>query len=253
MAADPLLSARLRPCVAVIPAYNEAPAITAVVTLALAQRLDGWPVFDQIIVVDNDSSDNTTERARAAGAHVVHQPERGYGAACLKGIEAAAAARCRVFIDGDASVDLSETARLPAPLVASAADLVIGARHNPLPGAVGLPQRFGNRLASALTRLLWRVSVADLGPFRAVRGEALAQLAMRDRRFGWTVEMQLRAIQTGLRPVEAPVQLLPRVGRSKISGTVRGVIGAARGIFGTIIALRWAEHQRARQYPTRSR
>ena len=109
------------------------------------------------------------------------------------------------------------------------------------------PQRVGNVLASGLIRLLWRAPVSDLGPFRAMRGPALRQLGMQDRRFGWTVEMQVRAIQHGLCTVEVPVRLLPRVGRSKISGTFKGVLGAAHGIFGTIGALWWRQHHARRQ------
>lgn len=244
MPVDPLLLAGLRPCVAVVPAYNEAAAIGPVVAQALAQRIAGVWVFDRVVVVNNASTDTTADRAREAGARVVLQPERGYGAACLAGIAAVPHARCLVFIDGDASVDLAQTADLLAPLLAGA-DLVIGARHNPPPDAMGFPQRFGNGLASALIRLLWNVAVTDLGPFRAVRADALQRIGMRDRRFGWTVEMQVRAIQEGLQMVEVPVRLLPRIGRSKISGTVRGVVGAARGIFGTIGRLWWAGQRRA--------
>lgn len=254
---DVLADAHLRPCVAVIPAFNEAAAIGQVVRQALAQQIAGYPVFDAVVVADNASQDATADCAREAGARVVHQPERGYGAACLAGIAAALAAsqsapsatrvslpaRCIVFIDGDASVDLRDTARLLAPLIAGA-DLAIGARHNPPPLAMGLPQRFGNWLASALIRLLWGVAVTDLGPFRAVRVDALQRIGMRDRRFGWTTEMQVRAIQLGLRMQEVPVALLPRVGHSKISGTWRGVLGAAHGIFSTIGALWWAGRQR---------
>lgn len=251
MQPDPLLLAGLRPCVAVVPAYNEAAAIGQVVAQALAQRIVGWPVFDRVVVVDNASSDGTADRARDAGARVVHQSERGYGVACLTGIAVVPHARCLVFVDGDASVDLTQTAELLAPLLAGA-DLVVGARHNPPPDAMGFPQRFGNWLASALIRLLWHVAVTDLGPFRAVRADALQRIAMRDRRFGWTVEMQVRAIQENLQMVEVPVRLLPRVGCSKISGTVRGVIGAAVGIFGTIGRLWWAGQRRALRRRRRS-
>ncbi len=248
MSPDPLQLAGLRPCVAVVPAFNEADAIGRVVQQALAQRMGGVPVFDRVVVVNNGSTDDTADHARGAGARVVLQTERGYGAACLAGVAAVPHARCLVFIDGDASVDLTQTADLLAPMLAGA-DLVVGARHNPPADAMGFPQRFGNLLASALIRLLWRVAVTDLGPFRAVRADALQRMAMRDRRFGWTVEMQVRAIQVGLQMVEVPVRLLPRIGRSKISGTVRGVIAAAKGIFGTIWRLWWAErhpvvHQR---------
>lgn len=244
MLPDPLQLAGLRPCVAVVPAFNEADAIGRVVQQALAQRIGGVPVFDRVVVVNNGSTDDTADHAREAGARVVLQIERGYGAACLAGVAAVPHARCLVFIDGDASVDLTQTADLLAPMLAGA-DLVIGARHNPSPDAMGFPQRFGNLLASALIRLLWRVAVTDLGPFRAVRGDALHRIAMRDRRFGWTVEMQVRAIQEGLQMVEVPVRLSPRIGRSKISGTVRGVIGAAKGIFSTIGRLWWAGRRQA--------
>lgn len=229
---------------AVIPAYDEAPAIRRVVAGACALRRSGRPLFARVIVVDNGSGDNTAPRAAAAGACVVHEPRRGYGSACLAGIAAAADADILVFIDGDGSVALEQTAALLAPFD-EGADLVIGVRHKIARGAMSLPQRFGNRLATVLIRLLWRVPVSDLGPFRAIRRESLERLHMQDTRFGWTVEMQVRAIQCGLRTVEVPVQLLPRVGVSKISGTVRGVISAARGILGTIAYLWWTGRRAA--------
>lgn len=229
--------------VAVIPAFNEALAIGGVVQETLGLTCGGLRLFHRVVVVDNGSTDDTAAIAAGSGACVVNEPRRGYGAACLAGIAAAGDADTLVFIDGDGSVDLSQTPRLLAPL-ADGADLVIGARHGAPPEAMSFAQRFGNRLATALIRLIWRVPVSDLGPFRAVRGSALQRLDMRDPRYGWTVEMQVKAIQRGLPMVEVPVNLRPRVGKSKISGTVGGVIGAAIGIFSMIGRLWLAQHFR---------
>lgn len=234
--------------VAVIPALNEAAAIALVVAAARAEKYDGAPLFDTIIVADNGSDDDTAALARAAGARVVAAAPRGYGAACLAGIAAAADADVIVFIDGDASVDLSETHLLLEHL-RTGADLAIGVRRSASANAMSMPQRAGNRLATALVRLLWRTSVHDLGPFRAVRRTALARLAMGDQSYGRTVEMQVKAIQQGLSLVEVPVSLRPRIGRSKISGTVTGVIGAALGIF-SMIARLWLAERRARSHPS---
>ncbi len=234
--------------VAVIPAFNEAPAIGAVVQEVLGLVRGGRPLFEDVVVVDNGSTDGTAEIAAESGARIVSEPSRGYGAACLAGIAAAGGADAIVFVDGDASVELADTHRLLAPLFAGA-DLVIGARLEAPRAAMSFPQRFGNRLATALIRLLWRVPVSDLGPFRAIRRSALRALDMRDRTYGWTVEMQVKAIQRGLRTVEVPVRLRTRIGQSKISGTVRGVIGAAIGIFSMIGRLWLAQGLRASPSP----
>ncbi|WP_293371383.1 glycosyltransferase family 2 protein [Nevskia sp.] len=238
---------RLRPLIAIIPAHNEAPAIARVVGDVCSARIAGRLAFDRVIVVDNASSDGTADLAAEAGADIVFEALRGYGAACLAGIKAAGERGALVFIDGDASVDLADLTALLAPMTGSAAaDLVIGTRPKPDPDAMSLPQRIGNRLATALIRLLWRVPVHDLGPFRVIRAERLADLAMRDVAYGWTVEMQIKAWRQGLHVVEVPVSVRVRIGQSKISGTVRGVIGAAVGIFSMIGRLWLADRQERR-------
>ncbi len=242
---DPL--ARLRPLTAIVPAFNEAPAIARVVRELHGARIADHKAFDRVIVVDNASTDGTAALAADAGADTVAELQRGYGAACLAGIAAAGAGGTLVFVDGDASVDLGDLPALLAPMLApAAADLVIGIRPNPDPAAMSLPQRLGNRLATALIRLLWRVPVHDLGPFRAIRSERLAVLAMGDTAYGWTVEMQIKAHRHGFRTIEVPVAVRARIGQSKIRGTVRGVIGAAIGIFSMIGRL-WLADRRERR------
>ncbi len=194
------------------------------------------------MVVDNGSTDGTAAVARAAGATVVREPRRGYGAACLAGL---AHLRERppelvAFLDADASDDPAQLPEVLAPLLEGRADLVVGSRVRgvPAPGSLTLPQVLGNRLAVALLVLLFGVRFTDLGPFRAIRWAALERLGMRDRGYGWTVEMQARAARAGLRAVEVPVRYRRRIGRSKISGTVRGVIGAGAKILLTIARVR---------------
>lgn len=235
----------LHPIVAVIPACNEAAVIGEVVRDSSTLRDPTHaPLFSRVIVVDNASTDGTGDQARCRGAHVVHERRRGYGAACAASLTQLGTARSVVFIDGDGSVDLAQTPRLLEALAAGA-DLVIGARGDGREQGMTSAQRFGTGLASALIRLLWRAPVTDLGPFRAIRREALENINMQDRGFGWTVEMQVKALQLGLKVVEVPVDVRPRVGVSKISGTVRGVIGAALGIFGTIGRLWWRQNRRS--------
>jgi hypothetical protein len=213
----------------VIPALDEESAIRAVI-----EAIPDW--VDEVIVADNGSTDRTAEVAHGAGARVVHEPERGYGAACLAGIAAAHAPDVVVFLDGDFSDHPEEMARLVDPIAAGEADMVIGSRvlGRAEPGALTLPQRFGNRLACRLMQLFWRTRATDLGPFRAIRADALETLGMRDRNYGWTVEMQVKAAAAGLRPREVPVSYRRRIGTSKVSGTVRGVVGAGTKILGTI-------------------
>ena len=192
-------------------------------------------VVDQMIVCDNGSSDNTASIARKCGAIVTEEPERGYGAACLAALAVPVEKDIVVFADGDHSVVAEELPSLLDPLF-EGADMVIGSRTLGVTekGALSTPQAFGNHLASLMIRVLWRSKVTDLGPFRAITQSALQDLNMSDRKFGWTVEMQVVALQQGKRVVEVPVTTRARIGKSKISGTVRGVIGAAHGILGTI-------------------
>lgn len=214
----------------VIPALNEAAAVGGVVTTireALGQRLH------QLIVADNGSTDRTAEVARSAGAMVVFEPDRGYGAACLAALAAVDRdADIILFIDSDGSDVVADAPKIIAPLIDGSADLVIGSRvaGNIEPGAMTVPQRFGNWLAPLLVRLIWSVHYTDLGPFRAIRRDALERLCMRDRDFGWTIEMQVRAAKQGLRIAEVPTGYKRRIGVSKISGTIRGVLLAGTKI-----------------------
>lgn len=216
----------------VIPARNEADNI--------AQVLADIPEGPRIVVVDNGSQDATAARARAAGADVVAEPIAGYGRACLAGIAALADAPpdIVVFLDADYSDDPTQMPALTAPILAGAADLVIGSRRlgHCAPGAMTPVQRFGNWLAPTLIRLIWGASFTDLGPFRAIRYDALRALDMRDQDFGWTVEMQVKAAQRSLRCVETAVDYRRRLtGRSQISGTLRGAARAGFKILWVIL------------------
>ncbi len=195
-------------------------------------------LVDRIIVCDNGSTDDTASIAAASGAIVTYEPARGYGAACLAALAVEADKDIVAFVDADHSVVASELPTLIQPLH-NGADLVIGSRTlgQTEKGALSVPQQFGNALASWLIRKLWSADVTDLGPFRATTQATLNDLQMTDRQFGWTVEMQVRALQLGKRVDEVPVNTLKRIGKSKISGTVRGVIGAGNGILGTIFKL----------------
>ena len=211
----------------VIPALNEEGSVGPTVQDILHANPPG---LVEIIVADNGSSDGTAAEASAAGAKVVLQPERGYGAACLAALEAVdTRSNIILFMDADRSDVPTDAAALLAPIIAGEADLVIGSRTlgTVERGAMSAPQRFGNWLAPFVVYLIWRERYTDLGPFRAVRRDALEQLAMSDRDFGWTIEMQVRAAKIGLRTAERPVGYRKRVGVSKISGTVRGVLAAS--------------------------
>jgi glycosyltransferase involved in cell wall biosynthesis len=218
----------------VIPVLNE--------ELSLPHVLDAIPgdCVDEVVVVDNGSTDRSAEVAREHGARVVSEPRRGYGSACLAGIAATEGFEILVFLDGDRS-DYPEDLRDLWPVVARGeADLVIGSRMLRADARRALlPQaRFGNWLASVLLRVLFGIRCSDLGPFRVIRRDALERLGMQDRNFGWTVEMQVRARLAGLRVTERPVRYRERIGTSKITGTLRGTLGASYKILATIFGYR---------------
>jgi len=213
----------------VIPARNEEEAIGKVVS-SVVNQVDG------VVVADNGSTDATAEIATQAGAHVVSVPEPGYGRACLAAIEAAGDYDILVFMDGDASDDPDDLEKVLAPILSNEADMVIGSRilGDCDPGALTVQQRFGNTLACWLMHLFWRFRFTDLGPFRAIRRESYESLNMQAPTFGWTVEMQVRALKQKMRCAEVPVHYRARIGVSKISGTLRGVVLAGWYILGTI-------------------
>jgi len=213
----------------IIPALDEEEAIG----LVLAEVPRG---VGEIVVVDNGSRDRTAEVARGAGARVVREPRRGYGQACLAGIAAAEGADVFVFLDGDHSDHPSQLPDVLAPILAGDADLVIGSRAlgRRAKGSHPIHAVLGTRLCVAFMNGLVGTRATDLGPFRAVTAEALRRLDMRDRTFGWTVEMQLKAARHGLRVREVPVDYRPRVGKSKVSGTLLGSVRAGARILGTI-------------------
>lgn len=217
----------------IIPAYNEADSIGHV----LAEVPE---VVSEVVVVDNHSTDQTAAVARAAGATVLHEPNRGYGYACLKGmnylVEKSNPPHILVFMDGDYSDYPEELPKVVAPILEGRADLVIGARHKSLrePGSMTPQQVFGNWLATTLMRLLYGARFTDLGPFRAIRTDRLLELGMQDKTYGWTVEMQLKALRHKLAYCEVPVRYKKRIGVSKVSGTVKGTIFAGVKILGWI-------------------
>jgi glycosyltransferase involved in cell wall biosynthesis len=231
---------------AIVPARNEAPCIAAVVRDLLARRTaQGAPLLMEVIVADNNSTDDTARIARDAGARVVHVAQAGYGRACWEAVQASRG-NVLLFVDGDGAADPADAPAL-IEAVQRGTHLAIGVRHAPDAGAMTFTQRFGNALACFLMRCLWRMPVADLGPHRAIRREAFDALDMQDRSFGWTVEMQVRAHVLGLRVAECPVRWHARTGGvSKISGTLRGVFGAGAGILGMIARLWWRERRRPR-------
>ncbi|RFP63732.1 glycosyltransferase family 2 protein [Hymenobacter lapidiphilus] len=220
----------------IIPAFNEEQSIGRV----LAEIPAG--LVREVIVVDNNSGDQTGAVAAAAGATVLREPRPGYGHACLAGMAhcfarpAAEQADIIVFLDGDYSDFPADMTALVQPIVRDEADIVIGSR------ALGerengsmLPQQlFGNWLATTLLRWFYGARFTDLGPFRAIRREALQRIGMQDTTYGWTVEMQLKAAKLGLRSVEVPVRYRRRIGVSKVSGTVKGTLGAGYKILWTI-------------------
>jgi glycosyltransferase involved in cell wall biosynthesis len=215
----------------IIPTHNEEQAIG---------RVLGDLPFDlvsEVIVVDSNSTDGTRELARKMGARVIEEPRRGYGRACLTGLENTENPDVVVFLDGDYSDRPSELPMLLAPIVGGRADITLGSRFGSRSNSGALPwhQSFGNRFAARLIRLLYGVKITDLGPFRAGRADVLRALALEEATYGWAVEMILKGAVAGFRIVEVPVSYYPRIGKSKISGTVKGTLGAAWFILSRIV------------------
>ena len=209
----------------IIPAYNEADSITNVI--------NDIPKFvDEIIVVNNNSTDKTEENAKKAGATVLTEKIKGYGNACLKGLEYIANTPEKpniiVFLDGDYSDYPEELTKIVAPIIEKDIDFVIGARVKSLRdvGSMTMPQIFGNWLATSLMKLFFRATFTDLGPFRAIKYDKLLLLNMIDKTYGWTVEMQLKVLKQKFTYLEVPVNYRNRIGVSKVSGTIKGAIFA---------------------------
>jgi glycosyltransferase involved in cell wall biosynthesis len=213
----------------IIPAMNEEKSIGKVL-----QDIPHW--VDDILVVDNGSTDNTFAVASAGGARVFKEPRRGYGLACLKAMENLANPDIVVFLDGDYSDFPQEMNHLVDPIALHTYDFVIGSRvlGSAETGALAIQARFGNWLACQLMKLFWNFSYTDLGPFRAIRTSNLFEMNMRDPNYGWTVEMQIKALKQNLRITEVPVSYRKRIGVSKVTGTLRGVLGAGYKILSTI-------------------
>lgn len=217
----------------IIPAFNEA--------LSIGQVISEIPdLISEIIVVNNNSTDNTAAVATVAGATVLFEEQMGYGYACLKGIKYAGkrskTPQIIVFMDGDYSDFPEDLHKVIAPILAGEADFVIGARDKKLreEGSMTPQQVFGNWLATFLMKLLFKAKFTDLGPFRAIRYEQLIALEMEDKTYGWTVEMQLKVLKKKIAYTEVPVRYKKRIGISKVSGTVKGSIFAGIKILGWI-------------------
>jgi glycosyltransferase involved in cell wall biosynthesis len=217
----------------IIPAYNEEGSIANVVN-------DIPDTVNEIIVISNNSTDNTEENALKAGATVLQESRRGYGYACLKGMEHIANQTEQtdivVFLDGDYSDYPEQLTELVAPIIENDIDFVIGSRVKELrePGSMTPQQVFGNWLATFLMKLFFGATYTDLGPFRAIKYDKLIQLQMEDKTYGWTVEMQLKAIKQKFSYLEISMKYRNRIGVSKVSGTIKGSILAGIKILGWI-------------------
>ncbi|GGD21166.1 glycosyltransferase family 2 protein [Hyunsoonleella pacifica] len=217
----------------IIPAYNEADSIANVIA-------DIPSIVDEVVVVSNNSTDATEENAKNAGATVLKEHRKGYGYACLKGMDYISKKAQKpdiiVFLDGDYSDYPEELTKIVTPIIKDNIDFVIGARVKRLreEGSMTFPQIFGNWLATTLMKLFFGAKFSDLGPFRAIKYNKLLSLNMEDKTYGWTVEMQLKAIKQNLSYTEIPVNYRNRIGVSKVSGTVKGAIFAGIKILGWI-------------------
>ncbi|MAM18865.1 MAG: glycosyltransferase family 2 protein [Christiangramia sp.] len=217
----------------IIPAHNEADSIGHVIN-----DIPGY--VDEVIVVSNNSTDATEEVARKAGATVLSEAQKGYGYACLNGMAHIAAQNQKpdiiVFLDGDYSDFPQEMDLILKPILEENKDIVIGARVAEWreKGSMTFPQIFGNWLATSLMKVFFKSEFTDLGPFRAIKYQKLLQLQMEDKTYGWTVEMQLKALRQNLSYAEIPVHYRNRIGVSKVSGTVKGAIFAGIKILGWI-------------------
>ena len=211
----------------VIPTFNEEQAIGDVVRAVPVERVH------EIIVVDNGSSDDTAQRAAAAGARVIQEPRPGYGSACLAGANAAAEADVIVFLDGDRSDDPKQLPAIAGPVLNNRADLVIGSRITGVleKGAMPVHGRLGNRFIAFLLRLLYGATITDIGSFRAIKAQTLRDLNMEQMTYGWPVEMVVKAARSGLKIQSVPINYRKRIGESKVTGTVRGSILAAYYMF----------------------
>jgi glycosyltransferase involved in cell wall biosynthesis len=215
----------------IIPTCNEAQGIARVLADLPSE------LVTEVIVVDGNSCDGTAEIAASMGARVVKEPRRGYGRACLTGLANADRPDVVVFLDGDYSDRPAELPILLAPLSEDRADISLGSRLgcNSVPGALPWHQALGNRIAAGLIRLLYGVEITDLGPFRAARADVLRSLELKEATYGWAVEMIAKGAIAGFRIAEVPVSYHPRIGRSKISGTLKGTLGAGWFILTRIV------------------
>ena len=215
----------------VIPTHNEAQSIGRVLAELPAE------IVTEVLVVDSNSTDGTAEIASKMGARVLPEPRRGYGRACLTGLAAATNPDVVVFLDGDYSDRPDELPLLLNPIIDGHADITLGSRLGTQSnhGAMAWHAVFGNRLAAALIRLLYGARISDLGPFRAARADVLRRLELQENTYGWAVEIILKGTLGGFRVVEVPVSYYPRIGKSKISGTLSGTVGAAWFIFSLIV------------------
>jgi glycosyltransferase involved in cell wall biosynthesis len=224
----------------VIPTHNEAQSIGRVLADLPAD------IVTEVLVVDSNSTDGTPEIASKMGARVLHEPRRGYGRACLTGLAEASSPDIVVFLDGDYSDRPAELPLLLAPILDKSADITLGSRlgKHSIPGALPWHAAFGNHLAAFLIRLLYGLKISDLGPFRAGRADVFRQLELQENTYGWAVEMILKGTLAGFRVVEVPVSYYLRIGKSKISGTLRGTLGAAWFILSLIVRY-YFRHRRA--------